>query len=515
MSSNDITEKPEDRAAPPVAVLETGGPSVMAADEPTFARTLAMIGGAFVIFGGMALGFNLAGAGARVSTGWAVLSLTVGLSFLLFHAAFDRDLQLRRLYMMFGFAVVVLGLILCVLPYPDRVGGLFRWAVPCLLVGLLFLISFLRNEDDPAVRNYSQLFLGGVGAVLAIAGVLGGFLRVDYFLPMGLVLGLVGLAFLAAFTGSRGVGDDLGFYAALALCLLGFLVIVITLGRSIFPATGYRFFVSQGFLFLLVGLAYLAVGAGLSLDWPLFVLTRRELGSFFLSPIAYLTLTAFTVVGGLQYGVFLLFRLFDTEGGVVMEPIVHGYFFSLFPVIVAMFAPSVLTMRLLSEEQRSGTMEVLLTAPVDETVIVFSKFLAALLMYLIVWIPLWLYLLAIPLMGGSPFDYRPLLGFLVTLTVTGAGFIGMGLFFSSVTRNQIAAGVLTLAGMLVLTAPHFLQGLFRDPTLDKLLFHVSYIDLWWETLRGKIVPQYLLFYLSLAALSLFLTVKVLESRKWR
>ena len=48
-----------------------------------------------------------------------------------------------------------------------------------------------------------------------------------------------------------------------------------------------------------------------------------------------------------------------------------------------------------------------------------------------------------------------------------------------------------------------------------MLFHVSYIDLWWETLRGKIVPQYLLFYLSLAALSLFLTVKVLESRKWR
>jgi hypothetical protein len=514
MSSNDITEKPDDRPGLPVAVLETGGPSVMAADEPTFARTLAMIGGALVIFGGMALGFNLAGAGTRVSTGWAVLALTIGLSMMLFHAAFDRDVQLRRLYMIFGFAVVALGLILCVVPWPDKVGDQFRWAVPCLLIGLLFLISFLRNEDDRPIRNYSQLFLGVVGAILAVAGVLGGFLRVDYFLPMGLVLGLIGLAFLAAFIASRGISDDLGFYAALAICLLGVLVIVITLGRSIFPATGYRFFVSQGFLFLLVGLAYLAVGAGLSLDWPLFVLTRRELGSFFLSPIAYLTLAGFTIVGGFQYGFFLI-RLFDNEGGMVMEPIVHGYFYSLFPVIVVIFVPSVLTMRLLSEEQRTGTMEVLLTAPVDETVVVFSKFIAALLMFLIVWTPFWLYLLAIPLMGGTAFDYRPLLGFVVTLTVTGAGFIGMGLFFSSVTKNQIAAGVLTLAGMLVLTAPHLVQGVFRDPTVGKVLFHVSYIDLWWETLRGKIVPQYLLFYLSLASLSLFLTVKVLESRKWR
>ena len=514
MSSNDITEKPDDRPGLPVAVLETGGPSVMAADEPTFARTLAMIGGALVIFGGMALGFNLAGAGARVSTGWAVLALTLGLSMMLFHAAFDRDVQLRRLYMTFGLAVVGLGLILCVLPYPDnKVGGLFRWAVPCLLIGLLFLISFLRNEDDRAIRNYSQLFLGVVGAILAVAGVLGGFLNVNYFMPMGLVLGLIGLAFLAAFIASRGIADDLGFYCALALCLLGVLVIVIALGKSIFPANGYRFFVSQGFLFLLVGLAYLAVGAGLSLDWPLFVLTRRELGSFFLSPIAYLTLAGFTIIGGAQYLLYL-FRLFEAEG-LVMEPIVHGYFYSLLPVIVVIFVPSVLTMRLLSEEQRSGTMEVLLTAPVDESVVVFSKFLAALLMFLIVWIPIGLYLLAIPLMGGSPFDYRPLLGFLVTLTVTGAGFIGMGLFFSSVTKNQIAAGVLTLSGMLVLTMPHLVQGISRDPVINKILFHVSYIDLWWETLRGKIVPQYLLFYLSLASLSLFLTVKVLESRKWR
>ena len=79
--------------------------------------------------------------------------------------------------------------------------------------------------------------------------------------------------------------------------------------------------------------------------------------------------------------------------------------------------------------QRSGTMEVLLTAPVDETTVVFSKFLAGLITFLVVWAPFGLYLVTIPVSGGTPFDYRPLLSFFITLVVTGAGFIGMGLGF--------------------------------------------------------------------------------------
>ena len=517
MSSNDITKKPDDRPVLPVAVLDAGGPSVMAADEPTFARTLAMIGGAFVIFGGMALGFNLAGAGARVSTGWAVLALTVGLCFLLFHAAFDRDVQLRRLYMAFGFAVVVLGIGLGLVPYPDKVGDQFRWAVPCLVIGLLFLISFLRNEDDPAIRNYSQLFLGGVGVVLAVGGLLGGFIKIDFFLPMGLILGVLGLLYVTAFVASRGTGDDLGFYAALGLCGLGVLIVLIALSKSIFPAEGYRFFVSQGFLFLLTGLLAIALGAGMSLDWPLFVLTRRELNSFFLSPIAYLTLLGFAVISWAQYFNFIniLYSSSGPRSVPMTEPIVFSYFVAIFPVLATIFTPSVLTMRLLSEEQRSGTMEVLLTAPVDETVVVFSKFLAGLISFLVVWIPFGLFLVTIPLAGGTPFDYRPLLSFFITLVVTGAAFISIGLFFSSITQNQIASGVLTFAAMLVLTLVYWAIDFTQDEFVKKTLTHMSYLHLWIETLQGKILFQYLLFFPSLAALMLFSTIKILESRKWR
>ena len=530
MSSNDITKKPDDRAddRPDLAVvtLDTGGPSVMAADEPTFARTLAMIGGAFVIFGGMALGFNLAQGSARVSTGWAVFALTLGLCFLLFHAAFDRDIQLRRLYMGFGLAVVVLGLILCVVPnpsgdldYADKIRSQFRWASPCLVIGLLFLISFLRNEDDPAIRNYSQLFLGGVGAVLAIAGLLGGFLKAEYFLPMGLLLGVLGLLYVTAFIASRGVSDDIGYYASLGLCGLGALVIVVALGRSIFPAEGSRFFVQQGFLFFLAGLLAVALGGGLSLDWPLFVLTRRELSSFFLSPIAYLTLLGFAVISWVQYYNFIN-MLYESSASPprvapMTEPIVVSYFVAIFPVLTTVFTPSVLTMRLLSEEQRSGTMEVLLTAPVDETVVVFSKFLAGLISFLVVWLPFGLYLVTIPLAGGTPFDYRPLLSFFITLVATGAAFISIGLFFSSITKNQIASGVLTFAAMLVLTLVYWVIDFSNDETVKKVLTHMSYIHLWIETLQGKILFQYLLFFPSLAAVMLFSTIKILESRKWR
>ena len=167
--------------------------------------------------------------------------------------------------------------------------------------------------------------------------------------------------------------------------------------------------------------------------------------------MAYLVLLGFSVAL-----VALLQQLLDRRPGHLgrvtpIEPIVQNYLVALFPVISLIFIVPVLTMRLLSEEQRSGTLEVLLTAPVEESVIVLSKFLAALLTYLVVWMPFALYLLTIPLAGGNPFDYRPLISFLAATLATGAAFIGMGLFFSSLTNNQVASGVLSFAGMLLLT----------------------------------------------------------------
>jgi ABC-2 type transport system permease protein len=178
-------------------------------------------------------------------------------------------------------------------------------------------------------------------------------------------------------------------------------------------------------------------------------------------------------------------------------------------------------MRLLSEEQRTGTLEVLLTAPVDEGPIVLSKFLAAFIFFMMIWLPWGLFLVALRVEGGQPFEYHPLLTFFIALACSGAGFLSMGLFFSSLTRNQIAAAILTFMGMVVLTGFFFGKEILRnraggsDSVWVSVLQHMSWIDLWWTSMEGMLAPRMLIFHVSAALFWLFLGVKVLESRKWR
>ena len=179
----------------------------------------------------------------------------------------------------------------------------------------------------------------------------------------------------------------------------------------------------------------------------------------------------------------------------------------------------VITMRLMSEEKRTGTLEVLLTAPVGETSVALSKFVAAFLFFLATWVPFGLLLLALRIEGGKPFDYRPLLSFFVGLCFTGAGFVSMGLFFSSLTRNQIISGILTLVGMVALTLIFLFNMMLQrlkgpDTPWATVLTHISYLDIWVDTTDGKLVPRLLLFYFSMTIAWLFLTVKVLEARRW-
>lgn len=519
MTTDAITKKEEGVTDHPR--LDQGqavesAPSLLRDDQPTLPRALGMIGAALVIFGGMALAFNLLrGAGAvRISTGWSIFCLTVGLCGLLFHAGFDRDIQFRRLYLIFGLATLALGVGLSLFPYPSAVGDQMRWGVPCLVIALLFLLAFLRNEDEPFLRDLTHKILGTAGGAMALVGLFGGNIRAEFFLPIGLVFALVGLIYVTAFVASKGISDDIAYYAAIGLAGAGTLVVLVSLGRSLITAGGSTYFVAVGVVLLFVGLLYAAVGAGMALDWPLFVMTRRELGSFFYSPIAYLALLGFSVCWWGCYWTFLG-GLLEPGGPPPIEPVVRNYYFALVPVIVLLALVPALTMRLLSEEQRAGTMEVLLTAPVDEPAVVFSKFLAALVTYLVMWLPSALFLLAIPMSGGNAFDYRPLLSFLVVVVVTGAGFVSMGLFFSSLTKSQIASFVLTFAGMVALMVVYFAAHMTRDNTWETVLTHLSFLDLWFNTLEGKIVPRFLLFYLSMTVLFLFMTVKVLESRKWR
>jgi len=117
--------------------------------------------------------------------------------------------------------------------------------------------------------------------------------------------------------------------------------------------------------------------------------------------------------------------------------------------------------------------------------------------------------------GGAPFDYRPLLGFYFALAATGAGFVAMGLFFSALTNNQIIAAVFTFVGMIGFLACYILKDrIGLGQSLQLFIGKLSYIDLWAEALGGQLPIRDVILWVSMAVFFLFLSVKVLETRRW-
>jgi ABC-2 type transport system permease protein len=526
MPSKAITQTPETHPGSSWRNQPDTGPSRIRRDDPKFARGVGVAAGVAIIFGGMAMALQSTGRVTPLGVGWAVFLLTIGIAGLLFHAAFDGDIQIRRVYMAFGYLCVVLGGFLTVVPYNKQPGALFGQGFLCLFLGLLFLLAFLRNEDDAWFRTLAENIIGGAGGLMALIGLIGGNINGEFLTPYGLLLAVLGLVYLTAFVGSRGIGDNLAYRAGLGIGGAGILVFVVALLRSALPPLFYRwhwtqtqpggYFVPYGLLLMAMGVFYIAVSLLECSEWRWIVLTRRELGALFYSPVAYIILFVFVIAHWLAYFLVVL-NLLLAEAS-VPEPIVSRFILQWSAVISTIFAIPVLTMRLLSEEKRSGTLEVLLTAPIDEMAVVISKFLAACIMYLVMWLPFGLFLIFLRLAGGSDFDYRPLFSFTVGLMVTTAAFISMGVFFSSVTRSQVASGVLTFAAMLALTLVFLvngmLSGLMPSSAWVTVLKHISFVDVWIDTLDGKLLPRQLLFFASMAVVWLFVSVKVLEARKW-
>jgi ABC-type transport system involved in multi-copper enzyme maturation permease subunit len=512
-------------------------PSLVRDDDLFFPRVIGVFASAAVIFGATALMLTRAGRSSAVGPAWASIILTGGLIGLLFHAAFDRDIQFRRVYMAFGYLALVAGGFLCVLPYPNHVGDQFSPGFLCMTMGLLFLLSFLRHEDDEKIRNVAMMALGAGGLVLAAVGLFGGLLKVSVLLgdkttfadaPGGVMLALLGLGFLIACISIRGTSDEVSYRIALGIGAAGALVFVLALVASIQPTwiwftkKNTNYFMPAGLLLQGLGLLYAFTALLIVSDNRFVVMTRRELAAYFYSPIFYMVLIFFAVGHWVGFSGTLI-RLLDERvqmmGG-VREPIIYYFVYGLAPVFLYVFGIPVLTMRLLSEEKRSGTIEVLLTSPVDETTIVMSKFFAAFIVCMLTWLPMLLLFVGLRINGNAPFDIRPLFSFGIALALTSAAGVGVGVLFSCLTKNQITAAVLTFVFMLAWTMVHILRDSIASLSKEKTIWtdiflHVSYLDLWVETLQGKLVPRSVLFPSSLAIFSLFLSVKVLEARKWK
>jgi len=495
-------------------------PSVVRADQPIVTRWIAVVGLMLATVGASALIASWWGRPYLVGPGLGFFFLALGVAGLLLHAFNEKDHQYRRLYAGLGALLLVGAVFAAVAPIGEEVGRLFvPMGVPFLFLALLFLMSFARNETDVVLRTFTVRLLGAAGLLMIVVALLFSNIGSEFelfLLTKGTLLLVLGLLYVAAFIGMQEPGSDTGYWAGLGLGVVGILLVLNGVIRPIFSD---RFtLVPAGVLLIYLGLEYFLLAVGICSDNTLVVLTRRELAAFFYSPIAYIILIGLTIVGWFLFVQFVNRIAAQSEsafGQPMLEPIVAQYIFTLIPVICVIFVVPVLTMRLFSEELRTGTLEVLLTAPVKEWQIVLSKFLAAFRFYLLAWYPWGLYLLALRVEGGQEFDVRPLLSFFVALAVTGAGFLSLGVFFSSLTRSQIAAAILTFMGMVLMLGIFFFKAdLGQDTVWYTVLNYISFIDLWYMSVTGSLAPRFLLFHLSACVFFLFLTTKVLDARKW-
>lgn len=513
-------------------------PSTVKADDPRLARILGLVGLFLAAVGAMILVLRARGAGS-FNPAWGVLSSVVGTALLLFHAALDGDVQIRRTYGMLGYLWIAAAAF-SLIPFRGTFAEYFvPYGVASLFLGLLFLMPFARNETEEVWHRAVLRVLGGTGALMAVVGFVGGTANQDFLLggtlgsPFGVLLILLGFAYLWAFVILVGPASEVGFRASVGFGLLGALAVVVALGRSAVPGWFYSwgwltsrplpYLIPSGIILALFGALYTGLAATLTMDNKLVVLFRRELAGFFYSPIAYFVLFSYAAIASILFLMFVSQISVESGMGGSTEPVIAGFLVSWFALGCLLVAVPVLTMKLLSEEQRTGSLEVLLTAPLGEVQVVLSKFLAVLVFFMLVWAPWGVCLVALRIGGGAPFEYRPAISFYLMWLVCGASFLSMGIFFSSLTRNQIIAAVMTFMGMLILTVPYWIKeliaprsgGIASTAAWEPILNHLSFIELWIQSIYGEITPKFYLFPISCTIFWLFLTVKVLESRRWR
>ncbi len=246
-------------------------------------------------------------------------------------------------------------------------------------------------------------------------------------------------------------------------------------------------------------------------------LTRRELAAYFLGPMAFLILLAFQVIAALNFWT-LVEALSRPQQALSnrFEPM-NMYISSSTPFWIAVLvAIPTLTMRLIAEERRSGTIETLLTLPVTETEVVLSKWLAGVIMFLVLLLPFFIYLPFLYVQGRFRFDLGPFAALLIGLTSIGMMFVSIGLFFSSMTRNQIIAAIWTFVVLfLIIVLTLLVYGFAAErqaswaeaARFTAVLYQVQSFG------AGKLDLRYVTLHLSVTAFMLYLTVKVVESRR--
>ena len=235
------------------------------------------------------------------------------------------------------------------------------------------------------------------------------------------------------------------------------------------------------------------------------LLTRRELSAYFVSPIAYVAMVFFLLLSGILFG-SPWFGAFRPGQPAQLQSVFYLVSFVLLLVIPA------LTMRSLAEERGSGTIESLLPAPVTDAQVVLAKFLGCWIFYLAILAPTLLYVVALAAFS-SP-DYGSILAGYLGLVLLGMMYVAIGILASSLTRAQVIAFVVAFFPLLFLHLLGLFAGSMPSPwrSIVRVAGTIAHCE---DFNRGIVAATHVVYFLAVTVYALFLTVKVLESRRWR
>ncbi|MGA2801914.1 MAG: ABC transporter permease [Verrucomicrobiota bacterium] len=242
---------------------------------------------------------------------------------------------------------------------------------------------------------------------------------------------------------------------------------------------------------------------------------RRELAAFFLSITGYVVIAAVTFLIGSSF-VMLIRNLGSNPFSM---PVTELFFNSMLFWVVVILVTPVITMRLFALEKASGTYETLMTTPVRDLQVVAAKFTAALIFYMVMWLPTLacLFIVAHFTNQTNALDAGMVGGMYLGIFLSGCLFLAIGCFTSSLTRSQVVAAMISLAaGVFLLIVAYLAQVIpATEQWPAQLLLYFNLFKQMDDFTRGVVDTRTVIFYVSLTLFFLFLTLRVVESRRWK
>lgn len=255
-----------------------------------------------------------------------------------------------------------------------------------------------------------------------------------------------------------------------------------------------------------------------------YAIYRKEMGHYFVSPIAYVVIATFVLITAILFSVDLNYEILQAQRQ-QMQGMQYGMpanfdipsavlrgFFGLFSTLVLFLTP-MMTMGVYADERKRGTMELLMTSPITEAQIVLGKFAASLTLFSVMLAPTLAYVAFLFLHSDPAPPWRILAGGYAGILLLGGSVLALGAFISSLTENLIIAAVLTFLATLLIWLLNIGQNM--GGVLGSTLAYLSLINHYDDFTRGIVDTSSLIYYFSFIILFIFLTVRSVDSMRWR